>query len=85
MVIKWSADHKMPVALSANLASTHALTVDIALQDETVGEKINEFRSLDSISTCDKESSIYEECIDKIKCTNNRYKLIYRLKTRTQF
>ena len=56
----------MPVALYANLASTHALTVDIALQDETVGEKINEFRSLDSISTCDKNRQFTKNVLIKL-------------------
>ena len=32
---------KRPVAVSVNLASTHVLKVDIALQDETLGDKIN--------------------------------------------
>ena len=66
---------KRPVAVSVNLASTHVLKVDIALQDETLGDKINEFWSLDSIGICDKESSIYEECIDKIEFVNNRYEV----------
>ena len=66
---------KRPVAVSVNLASTHVLKVDIALQDETLGDKINEFWSLDSIGICDKESSIYEECIDKIEVINNGYEV----------
>ena len=51
---------KRPAAVSVNLASTHVLKVDIAIQDETLGDKINEFWSLDSVGICDKESSIYE-------------------------
>ena len=66
---------KRPVAVSVNLALTHVLEVDIALQNETLGDKINEFWSLDSIGICDKESSIYEECIDKIEFVNNRYEV----------
>ena len=64
-----------PVAVSVNLALTHVLKVDISLQNETLGDKINEFWSLDSIGICDKESSIYEECIDKIEFVNNRYEV----------
>ena len=66
---------KRPVAVSVNLASTHVLKVDIALQDETLGDKINEFWSLDLIGICGKESSIYEEYIDKIEFINNRYEV----------
>ena len=64
-----------PVAVSVNFAMTHELKVDITLQDETLSDKINEFWSLDSIGICDKESSIYEECIDKIEFVNNRYEV----------
>ena len=32
-----------PVAVSVNLASTHLLKVDISLQNEALGDKINEF------------------------------------------
>ena len=42
----------------------------MALQDETVSDKINEFWNLDSIGICDKESSVYEKCIDKIEFIN---------------
>ena len=68
-----------PVAVSVNLASTHVLKVDIALQDETLGDKINEFWSLDSIGICDKESSVYEECIDKIELVSKYrfYRVIF--------
>ena len=51
---------KRPVAVSVNLPSTHVLKVDIALQDETLRDKINAFWSFDSVGICDKESSIYE-------------------------
>ena len=42
----------------------------MALQDETVSDKINEFWNLDSIGICDKESSVYEKFIDKIEFIN---------------
>ena len=63
-------DHNKALEASVNLATTHALKFDMALQDETVSDKINEFWNLDSIGICDKESSVYEKCIDKIEFIN---------------
>ena len=59
-----------PLEASVNLATTHALKFDMALQDETVSDKINEFLNLDSIGICDKELSVYEKCINKIEFIN---------------
>ena len=70
-----------PVEVSVNLATTHVLKVDIALLDETLSDKINEFWNLDLIGICDKESPVYEKYIDEIEFINNRYDV----KTKTQF
>ena len=39
----------MPLEVSVNLASTHILKIGIAIQHETLCDKINEFCNLDSI------------------------------------
>ena len=44
-------------------------------KNKTLSDKINEFWKLDSIGICDKESSVYEKCIDKIEFSNNRYEV----------
>ena len=44
-------------------------------KNKTLSDKINEFWNLDSIGICDKESSVYEKCIDKIEFSNNRYEV----------
>ena len=61
------------VEVSVSLATTHVLKVHIALQDEILNNKIDEFWNLDSTGICDKESSIYKKCIDKIEFINNGY------------
>ena len=72
-----------PVEVSVNLTATHVLKVDIALQDKTLSNKINEFWNLDSIRIYDKESSVCEKSVDIIEFINNRYE-VYRLKTETK-
>ena len=44
-------------------------------KNKTLSDKINEFWNLDSIGICDKESSVYKKCIDKIEFSNNRYEV----------
>ena len=60
-----------PVEVSVNLATTHVLKIDIVLRDETLSDKTNEFWNLDSTGICDKESSVYEKCIDKLNLLIN--------------
>ena len=81
LLLSVSLSTTRPVEVSVNLATTHVLKVDIALRDETLSDKINEFWNLDLIGICDKESPVYEKYIDEIEFINNRYDV----KTKTQF